>query len=209
MVRKYLSRGPWLIPSHETVLGSWLSPGHPTKLGSRLSPGHPTKMGSRLSPGHPTKMWVLGLALAILRNLKMVPAGLKTKTKQNRTKQNKNNNNNDNKNQQQQQQQQRQRQRQRQRQDNNNNNNNNKNKNKNKNKTSQQPCPPQYLPDIYSGLALGLISGWKPPNARMAPVVWETDAWLATLAQRAGCTAFNPWHKGLPGSVWKHQLGII
>ena len=65
----------------------------------------------------------------------------------------------------------------------------------------------EYLPDICSGLALGLISGWKPPNARMARVVLETDAWLATLAQRAGCTAFNPWHKGLPASVCKHQLG--
>ena len=67
----------------------------------------------------------------------------------------------------------------------------------------------EYLPDICAGVALGLISGWKPPNARMACVVLETDAWLATLAQRAGCTAFNPWHKGLPGCVWKHQLGMI
>ena len=64
-----------------------------------------------------------------------------------------------------------------------------------------------YLPDIYSGLALGLISGWKPPNARMARDCLKilTPDWLL-LAQRAGCTAFNPWHKGLPGSVWKHQL---
>ena len=26
------------------------------------------------------------------------------------------------------------------------------------------------------------------------------------MAQRGGCTAFNPWHGGLPCSVWKHQL---
>ena len=65
------------------------------------------------------------------------------------------------------------------------------------------------LPDLYSGLALGLISGWKPPNARMAWDFSNSDAWLAVMAQRAGCTAFNPWHKGLPGSVWKHQLWFI
>ena len=33
-----------------------------------------------------------------------------------------------------------------------------------------------YLPDIHLGLALGLISGWKPPNARMARIGLKTDA---------------------------------
>ena len=61
-----------------------------------------------------------------------------------------------------------------------------------------------YLPDIYSGLTLGLISGWKPPNAGMARKFLSSGARLAVMAQRAGCTAFNPWHEGLPGSVWKH-----
>ena len=64
----------------------------------------------------------------------------------------------------------------------------------------------EYLPDIKSGVTLGLISGWKPPNAWMARKFLKTGARLAVLAQRAGCTAFNPWHDGLPCSVWKHQL---
>ena len=62
----------------------------------------------------------------------------------------------------------------------------------------------EYLPDIKSGVTLGLISGWKPPNARMAREFLNSGARLAVMAQRAGCTAFNPWHKGLPCSVWKH-----
>ena len=62
----------------------------------------------------------------------------------------------------------------------------------------------EYLPDIKSGVTLGLISGWKPPNAWMARKCLKSGARLAVMAQRAGCTAFNPWHEGLPGSVWKH-----
>ena len=62
----------------------------------------------------------------------------------------------------------------------------------------------EYLPDIKSGVTLGLISGWKPPNARMAREFLNSGARLAVMAQRAGCTAFNPWHEGLPCSVWKH-----
>ena len=66
--------------------------------------------------------------------------------------------------------------------------------------TRLNPVSIGYLPDIHSGLALGLISGWKPPNARMAREFLKSGARLAVLAQRAGCTAFNPWHEGLPGS---------
>ena len=62
----------------------------------------------------------------------------------------------------------------------------------------------EYLPDINSGVTLGLISGWKPPNAWMARKFLNSGARLAVMAQRAGCTAFNPWHEGLPCSVWKH-----
>ena len=64
----------------------------------------------------------------------------------------------------------------------------------------------EYLPDIKSGVTLGHISGWKPPNAWMARKCLNSGARLAVMAQRAGCTAFNPWHDGLPCSVWKHQL---
>ena len=43
-------------------------------------------------------------------------------------------------------------------------------------------------------------------NAWMARKFLNSGARLAVMAQRAGCTAFNPWHDGLPCSVWKHQL---